>query len=734
MNAISLVTHSAARPLPLTSSRLAEEPADRFEPGFLTPRSVVVVGGTDKPGKPGGTILKNLLDSFEGETFVVNRRGGTIMGKPAYTSISDLPQGVDMAVITIPGEFVEDALRECGEKGIKNAVIISAGFGETSDGASKSEQLAETARAHGVRVMGPNCLGLINTQVGLNASFAITPAVPGTVALLSQSGGVLISLMGVAEDKGFGFSTLASLGNKLDLQESDFLKMLSQDGATKVVAVYTEGLKDGRTFMRAAEETGKELPVLMLKGGRSASGARAASSHTGSLAGQTNVFDAAMEQAGVLVVHDEEELADLAMAFAEQPLPAGRRLAVVTNGGGPGIIATDNATERFGLEMAQLSSPETLAETLAELGAPHAGIGNPVDIVGDAGADRYRAALEAVLKDPGVDMGLVVLVAAGPSEMEETARLVAEVAREVGKPVAASFMGGTSTEAAQKILRDEKIPVYPVPTRAVRALGAMAEYACREVVPDGASALPEPDRAAAAAILERARAAGREKLNAQDCIELLEAYRIPVVGSRLAGSVEQAVAHSRELGFPVVMKVASEDVVHKKDIGGVILNIKNEEEARSAYTRIVNNLGLHKPGARLDGVQVMQMAPSGGREIIAGLVYDDTFGSTLMTGLGGSYVEVFKDVKFGVSPVSPERARKMLDSLAASKLLAGARGESPSDVEELSQVLARVSELGADFPEIGELDVNPLFVYEKGVLAVDARVTLRSTPSRQPAP
>lgn len=697
---------------------------------LLQPRSVVVVGGTDKPGKPGCTITRNLLATFPGETYVVNRRGGEIFGKPAYSSVRDLPEGIDMAVITVPAEQVESVIEDCAARKIGSAVIISAGFDETEEGKGRAQELKEFAHDNGMRLMGPNCLGLINTRVGLNASFAITPASPGSVALLAQSGGVLISLMGVAEEKGFGFSTLASMGNKMDLQESDLLRELRDDHQTRVVAIYTEGLHDGPEFVAQARQTAEKMPVLLLKGGRSASGAQAASSHTGSLAGATNVFDAAMKQAGVIQVHDEEELADLAMAFAEQPLPAGRRLAVVTNGGGPGIIVTDNATERYGLEMAKLD-PErihALDARLDELGAPHAGLNNPIDVVGDAREDRYRAAIQAALEDPKVDLAMVVLVAAGPAEMEKTAQTLADLSRQYGKPVAASFMGGKITAAAQKVLRDNKIPTYPVPSRAARALGAMADYAetRRARHAEAPCALPEPDRAAAQAILDRASAAGRKRLTSQDCFDLLAAYKVPVVGSRLATSADQAVEQARELGFPVVMKIDSEDIVHKKDVGGVVLNIKNEEEARAAYAQILESVRQHKPEARVDGIQVMQMADmKGTREIIAGLIHDPTFGSTLMTGLGGTYVEVFKDVKFALSPVTPEKAHEMLSELQAYKLLQGARGDRPSDVEGLSQVLSRVSQLGADFPQIGELDINPLLVSERGVTSVDARASLR---------
>ncbi|MCA9796543.1 MAG: CoA-binding protein, partial [Candidatus Eremiobacteraeota bacterium] len=457
----------------------AAGPVDRFQasaaPDFLHPRSVAVVGGTTKEGKPGNTILTNLLKSFQGETHIVNTRaaGQEMLGKPVYDSVKAIPGQVDLAVITVPGQYVQGVIEDCAAKGVKNAIVISAGFSETHDMEARAAALKKTAAENGIRVMGPNCLGLINTAVGLNVSFASTPANPGSIAMLSQSGGVMISMLGAGQQKNFGFSTLASLGNKMDLQESDFLKLLEADDNTRVVSIYTEGIKDGRRFLETAAQTSKRMPVLVLKGGRSASGAQAASSHTGSLAGQSVVFDAAMRKAGVIQVHDEEHMADLAMAFAEQPLPAGRRLTIVTNGGGPGIIATDNATEKNGLELSKLD-PSTGERLLASLPDEGISVKNPIDIRGDAGAGLYKAALEAALQDPNTDMAMVILVAAGGKAdgPEQVAKAIAELSQKYDKPVVASFMGGQVTEPAQAVLRANRIPVYPIPSRGTRALGA----------------------------------------------------------------------------------------------------------------------------------------------------------------------------------------------------------------------------------------------------------------------
>lgn len=725
----------------------AAEPAESFAPGesrigmeFLKPRSVAVVGGTDEAGKPGNTILNNLLGTFQGDTHVVNMRaaksGADILGKPAYASVKDIPGEVDLAVISIPGQFVESVIKDCAEKGVKNAVIISAGFTETADTKARAESLKSTAKKLGVNLMGPNCLGLISTAVGLNASFASTPANPGAIAMMSQSGGVMISLLGDGQEKDFGFSTLASMGNKMDIQESDLLGTLDDDDSTKVVTIYTEGIKDGRQFLAAAKEASDKVPVLVLKGGRSASGASAVSSHTGSLAGNTAVFEAAMKQAGVIMVDDEEHMADLAMAFAEQPLPNGRNLTIVTNGGGPGAICADNASLKYGLNVPEnldASTAEYLDSILPDEGVS---VKNPVDLRGDAPASVYKGALEAALKDPGTDMAVVIMVATGdPSKCVDVAKSIVEVAKDAEKPIAVSFRGGLLTQAGQAILREAQIPVYTTPSRAARALGAMADYAEAKAADktETPSTLAAPDKAKAASILESAEAAGRKMLSAQDCIDLFQAYNIPVVESRLSQNAEQSVKYADEIGYPVVMKIASEDVVHKKDIGGVILNLKNADEVKKAHAELMANLQKHKPEARLDGIQVMQMASfKGAREIIAGVKYDSTFGSTIMMGEGGSYVEVDPDTQLAVSPVGPKKARQMVESLRYYPILAGTRGEAASDVEALSQVMARVSQLGADFPQIGELDINPFLVYEdgKGVMAVDGRVTLRDTEAQ----
>lgn len=720
-----------------TNTDKGPEIQDSFTPGqavddtFLNPKSVVVVGGSDKPGKPGTTILGNLLESFQGETYVVNTRGaGTdIQGKTAYASVKDLPDGADLAVITVPGKYVEEVVKECADKGIKNAVVISAGFGETPEMEERAESLKTTAKELGVRLMGPNCLGLINAHIGLNATFAAIHAVPGSIAFLSQSGGELIALAGIGQDEKLGFSVMASMGNKMDLQETDMMKMLEKDGVTKVVGIYAEGIQDGEKFMKAAAETAKKMPVVMLKGGISASGAKAASSHTGSLAGQSDVFDAAMEECGVIQVRDEEEMVDLTMAFSEQPIPKGRNLAIITNGGGPGIIATDNGTTKYGLKLASLDD-STQSHIKATLPPEGVSVANPVDVRGDAGPDSYATALEASLQDPNVDMAMVVMVATGEERAAEIAQTIADMSKKYDKPITASFMSGPSVKRAHNILRENGVPSYKTPTRAARALGAMADYAEFKARNDAeqTSSLPAPNKAAAASILEAAKAAGREKLSAQDCVELFEAYNIPIVRSALSQNADESVSAAEDMGYPVVMKLASEDVVHKKDIGGVILNLKNEKEVREAHQQLLDNLARHKPEAKLDGIQVMQMAEfKGAREMIAGLVYDSTFGSTLMAGEGGSYVEVRKDKELQVCPVSPDQAKGMLQKLVMYPILEGTRGEAPSDVEALSQVLARVSELGADFPEIKELDINPFLVYPdgQGVIAVDGRVTLR---------
>ena len=724
------------------------------EPSFINPGSIVVVGGSEKPG-PGNTLMENLLRSYDGEhgnVHVVNIRGGEIHGKKAYKSVTELPDSADMAIITIPAKFVPDTIRQCGEKGIKNAVVISAGFKEAENGEALQADLVAAQKESGVRVMGPNCLGIINTKIGLDASFAAGFTPPGTVDVISQSGGILDNLRARVQEQGAGLNTMWSLGNKLDVDEAFALEEISKQGGSDVVVMYTEGVKDGRKFLDAVKKTSKDTPVVILKGGRSAQGAKAASSHTGSLAGAAGIFDAAMEKAGAIVVKSTPEAANLATFFSMQPVPEGKRLGIVTNGGGPGILATDNA-DYNGLEMAGLEPArvEKLGQDLAALGAPYAGLQNPIDVVGDAGADRYEVALEAVMEDPNVDSVLVSLVAVGPSDLKATADAIGRVSKKFKKPVVASFTGaGAGVEEGLARLRELGIPAYTDESFAVQALGHAARYKELQDIAaetnDEPSLLAEPNKAEARAILDKAKAEGRRNLGAEDVFQLLRSYGVPIVASGMAGSKEQALAIAEKIEYPVALKVAADDIVHKKDLDGkalpgqkgVYINIKTPEELAQKYDKISDAVKASHPDTKMDGIHVVKMADNDDAwEVIVGSDQDPIFGPTVMYGQGGTYVEVDNDVDFEIAPATPKQIRRELQGLKIGTKLGGVRGDEPSNIKLLSQVASRVSQLAHDFSDyLQSVEVNPFFVYQgaegvEGVVAVDARAALKGA---KPAP
>ncbi len=758
----SPVRYSASTPTTSKAESVAQpssEPVEAFtsaeeRPSFLDSKSIAVIGGSNNPGV-GNTILTNLLKEFDGhhgEVNVVNIKGGNICGKEAYTSVMDLPDNTDLAVIAIPAKYVPDTLRQCGEKGIQNAVVISAGFDEADDGAALQADLkAALEESDSLTIMGPNCLGFINTKFGLDASFAVGHTPPGSVSIISQSGGVLINLREAVKQQGAGIATMYSLGNKMQFDEPKALDEIRRQGDSRVVVMYTEGVNDGRELIKAIQETTETTPVVVLKGGRSAAGAKAAASHTGSLAGAAGVFDAAMDKAGAIVVRTQREAADVASFFSKQPVPEGNRLGIVTNGGGPGILATDVA-EEAGLKLAALE-PErirALDQRLAELGAPHAGLNNPIDVVGDAGADRYEAALRATLEDPNVDCAQVLLVAAGPTELEETAKVIGSLAREFGKPVVASFMGGGHCEEAIEVLREEGIPAYDEPADGVRVLGHAARYGELQRTnhePPMPSMLPAPDKGKARGLVEKALATGRKNLGAEDVFELMRAYGLPVVDSGLATTKSEAVAHAERVGYPVALKVASDDIIHKKDLDGkaengargVYLNINSAEEMEERFDQISEAVKTHCPEASLDGLHVVKMASNKDAwEIIVGASTDPTFGTTLMYGEGGTYVEAIGDVDFEVAPTNASQVRRELTGLNIYKRLQGVRGDERSNIELLSDVAARFSEMAYDLRDVLEsVEVNPFFVYQggqglEGVLAVDGRAALKQPEGAAP--
>jgi acetyltransferase len=669
-------------------------------------------------GKIGNVVFTNVAN-FPGEVYAVNPKYQEIAGKPCFPSVLDLPKPVDLAVVVIPAEGVSQVLRECGKKGIKNAAVITAGFKESGpEGAKRERELVQIAEEFGLNVLGPNVLGLISTRVGLNATFAPKGALPGSIAFMSQSGAFCTSVLDWAWKEKLGFSHFVSLGNKAVLDESDFLAAFAEDPETKVIVAYLEGIKDGPRFMELARRISQEKPIVILKAGRAEAGARAVSSHTGTMAGSDHAYDAAFRQCGVIRARTVEELFDYAYILSRQPLPKGKRIGIVTNAGGAGVMAAD-AAEWEGLAVARLS--ESTLQALAGRLPPEAAIYNPVDIIGHATAEQYQAALELVLADPGVDLGVALSAPHPILRYADLARVVAEAKERFGKPIAVSFMAGELGEEAEEILRRAGIPSFFDPARAVRALAALAKDA--EI--RARSRTPPPcfpvDLPKARKILKSAEEKGRVRLGLE-AMELLSAYGIPVAKGGVAKTAEEARKIAEEIGKPVAIKILSPEITHKTEVGGVRLSVPPQEADRVAW-ELLNAFRKTFPGIPMDGVYVQEMLPPG-REVILGMVRDPTFGPLLMFGLGGIYVEVLRDVAFGVAPLSREEAEEMVRLIRGAKILLGVRGQPPVDLAGLVDLILRLSQMSVENPEILELDLNPVMCYPERVVTVDVRVTI----------
>lgn len=697
---------------------------------FFNPTSIAVIGASREPEKLGHAVMNNLIESGYAQghdLYPINPKADEVLDHKAYASVQDVPGGVDLAVIVIPYPFVPDALRECGRKGIPAAVVISAGFREAGrEGIERERELIQIASEYNIRLIGPNCLGVIDTFSQVNASFAAGIPPQGPTSFMSQSGALGTAILDWALGGGIGLSKFVSLGNKADVDETDLLRAWADDDTTRVILAYTEGLPDGQEFIRVAREVTKKKPVIVVKSGVTTAGARAVSSHTGSLAGSEQAYQAAFRQAGVIRAEEMQELFDYALAFGYQPLMQGDRVAVVTNAGGPGILATD-AIETQGLQLARFEL-ETL-HALEEFLPDAASAANPVDVLGDAGADRYERALELVAGDPNVDGILTILTPQAVSEIEETADAVARVAAKADLPVVASFIGLVRIGPGREILREHGVPNYDYPNRAVAALAAMRDY--REL---RARPLPEferidGDKGAVAEVFRKTREEGRVTIGDAEARTILEAYDLRIPRSELAQDADQAVALANDVGYPVVLKIASPDILHKTDVGGVKVGLNNAGDVRDAFDLITYRAQRYVPDARIWGCLVQEMTPPG-LEILVGMVRDPQFGPLVTLGLGGIYVEVLKDATFRVVPFSRREAEAMLTELRARALLDGVRGNPPVDKEAIVDVLLRVGQLVQDFPEIVELDINPLMVFEEGqgATAIDMRLVLQATP------
>jgi len=699
---------------------------------LLTPGSIAVIGASRTPGKVGHDILANLVaGGFTGRIVPVNPAAATILDLPCFPSLEAAGGAIDLGVIAVPAPAVLPAVQDCIRAGTKAIVIITAGFRETGrEGAALEAQIAQLCAAQRVRLLGPNCLGLINTGHRMNASFAGRMPRPGGISVFSQSGALCTAILDHAAARGFGIAKMVSIGNKADLSEVDLLAALADDPDTLVIVGYLENIATGDAFMEAAEEASSKKPVVLMKAGTTLAGQRAASSHTGVLAGTEIAFGAAFHRSGVIRADVFEQLLDFATALSMQPLPRGDRLLIITNAGGPGTMAAD-AAEKAGLQVAALGS-NTAAALRARLPRA-ASTGNPVDVLGDADPERYVAALEAAQGDPGVDAVIVLLTPQAMTRAAETARAIA-ACRRGDKPVLAAFMGGRDVLPAREELVAAGLPEYPSPERAVAALHAMQEYAAWRRRPARIVTRFRVNRRRVERIISRRLKTGRLQLGEVKAKSILAAYGFHIPEGALATTADEAVEIAEHIGYPVVMKVVSPDIVHKSDIGGVRVGITARREVKDAFDLMSLRIREHAPEAHLEGFYVERMVPRG-LEVILGMTRDPQFGPMLMFGLGGIFVEVMKDVSFHLAPITAEDALQMLSSTRSYALLQGARGQRGVDVAAIAAGLQRVSQLATDFPEIAELDINPLMVGEAGTepIAADARIALRASANREDA-
>ena len=678
-----------------------------------------MVGATDREGSIGRAIVENLGD-FDGDVVAVNPGRDEVLGYDCYPDLGEAP-AVDLAVVVVPPSIVVDAVRDAGEAGVRNVVVITAGFSETGgEGADRERDLVEAAEEYDLNLVGPNSLGVLSTPTGLNATFGPSNALPGNLSFMSQSGAFITAVLDWANDQGIGFKDVASLGNKAVLGETDFMRAWGDDPETNVILGYLEGIDDGREFIDAAREVTDETPAVVVKSGRTEAGAQAASSHTGTIAGSEAAYEAGFQQAGVVRAENVQELFDFARALDGLPMPDSENVAVVTNAGGPGVMATD-AVGDSRLSMASFEN-DTL-DALRDSMPDEANVYNPVDVIGDADLDRFRSALDTVLADDNVGCALVLSAPTAVIDYGELAETVVDLQADHGKPVVTCLMGGERTDAAADVLREAGIPNYFDPARAIGSLDALAVQ--REVQGREYQAPTEfdVDREAAREILADAADRGATRLGVE-AMDLLDAYGIPTPDGEVVDDPADARWVANDIDGDVVMKIVSPDILHKSDIGGVKVGVPDEEVA-DAYEDLVTRAKNYQPDATILGVQVQEMVDvDAGTETILGMNRDPQFGPLLLFGLGGIFVEILEDTSVRVAPVSDREAGEMIDELDSAPLLRGARGRDPADEDAITESVQRLSQLVTDFPAILELDVNPLLATSDGATALDVRLTI----------
>jgi acetyltransferase len=704
---------------------------------FFSPKTVAVIGATENANTVGRTVLWNLVTSpFGGTVYPVNPKRPSVLGVKAYKSVSEIPEQVDLAVIVTPPPSIPGIIKECGENGVRGAVVISAGFKEIGpEGAALERKLLEEARAGGVRVIGPNCLGVMSPLSGLNATFATTIARPGSVGFISQSGALCTAVLDWSLKELVGFSAFVSVGSMVDVGWGDLINHLGNDPKTRSIVIYMESIGDARAFLSAAREVALNKPIIVIKPGRSAAAAKAAASHTGSLTGSDEVLEAAFRRSGVLRVQNIADLFYMAEVLSKQPSPRGPRLTIVTNAGGPGVLATD-ALIMGGGELAELS-PETMEAYNAVLPSTWSH-NNPVDIIGDASPERYAKALEIAAKDPNSDGMLVILTPQAMTDPTLIAEQLKPMAKQEGKPVIASWMGGVDVAAGEEILNRANIPTFPYPDTAARAFNYMWRYSYNLKALYETPSLPEdsaewtPDRKKVEEIIQQCRAEGREILTEFESKNVLAAYGIPVAKTIIAADAAAAVSAANEIGYPVVLKIYSETITHKTDVGGVQLNLNDAEAVDRAFNAIQSSVTAKVGAQHFQGVTVQPMVKlKDAYELIIGASLDPQFGPVLLFGTGGQLVEVFKDRALGLPPLNSTLARRMMEQTKIYKALKGVRGRKPVDLAALETLMVRFSALVAEQRWIKEIDINPLLASPDGLIALDARVVVHGADVKE---
>ncbi|MDD3530212.1 MAG: acetate--CoA ligase family protein, partial [Gallionellaceae bacterium] len=699
---------------------------------LFNPRSVAVFGASSREESVAGVIFRNMLAAgFKGEVYPINPKYDTLLDHKCYASVAELPETPELAIIATPAPSVAGVLDACGKRGVRHAVVLSAGFREMGrKGSEMEEQLTEIAARHGIRFIGPNCLGIQRPAIGLNATFALGQPKAGELALVSQSGAICTAMLDWAASNGIGFSAVVSSGASADLDFGEILDYLANDPSTRGILMYIEGIRDARGFMSAIRAVARLKPVVLVKVGRHEAGSRAVASHTGALVGGDDVFDALLRRAGVVRVNTILQLFSSALALSSRVRPAGNRLAIVTNGGGPGVMAVDRAVD-LGVRIAELA-PQTI-ERLNGVLPFNWSHGNPVDVIGDAGAERYKAALEVCLADRGVDGVLVMLTPQAMTRPVEVAEAVAVVAKASDKPVLTCWMGEDQVHAGRVVFRNAGVPYFKTPEPAVEVFSFISAFYENQRLlmqtPGSLSQQAEPDVEGARLIVEGALAQGRHLLNEVESKALLSAFHIPVAQTLIARNATEAMLMAQQIGFPVVMKINSPDISHKSDVGGVRLGLSSGQAVRAAYSGMMTEVKKHQPEASLDGVVIEPMiSRSNAREVLVGTISDPVLGPVIAFGSGGVDVEAYQDRAVALPPLNSFLARDLIGRTRVAKLLGNYRGRPAADMQALENVLLRVSEMVCQLPWLAELDINPLLIDENGAMAADARITIASRP------